>query len=858
MPTHSENISKSGLTAKEAEKRLARDGYNELSVKKQHPLLALLWEVVREPMLLLLLAAGAIYFLLGDVHDALLLSTFVVALIGITFFQKRKTERALEALKELSSPQVLVIRDDIQLKIPGREVVAGDILILREGDRVAADCAILENANLTLDESLLTGESLGVSKIIWNGESKLSDYQPGGGDLPVAYSGTLVTRGHGLAQVLATGERTEIGKIGQSLGEIHEEPTLLKKEISRLVKIFGGIGLALCAVVVLLYGILKGDWLESLLYGITVGMSVLPEEFPVVVLIFLTLGAWLLSRKKVLTRDSAVIETLGAARVLCVDKTGTLTENKMRLQALLVDDSELEILGDQQTINLTAEYQNLLKFSLLASPEDLFDPLEKEIQRAAKSWLPRTELIAKNWRIIKEYPFSKTLMALANVWDEPENERYIIAAKGAPEAIIDLCHFSPAQAEKFLARLKPLMEQGLRMLGVAQVEVKRGELPNDLHDFEFEFVGVIGFADPIRHNVPKAVTECYRAGIRVCMITGDYPGTAQAIARKIGLKNPENFLTGDDLQKLDPAELKRRIALTNVFARVIPEQKMLIINALKNNGEIIAMTGDGVNDAPALKAANIGIAMGERGTDVAREAADLVLMNDDFSSIVQGVRTGRTIFDNLKKALRYITAIHVPIAGMAFLPLALNLPIVFFPAHIAFLEMIIDPSCSLIFQAEKEEKNVMNRPPRNLKTPLFNRRALLMSLLQGLGVLAIVLVAFIIALSLGKNPAEARTVTFLTLVILNLVLIITNLSATKNFFQIIANKNKTLGWIVLIVVVAMFLVATVPFLRDVFRFAAPNFNDIILILGAGVVGLIWLEGLKWAMRKISSKSDEYA
>ena len=831
-----------GLSDKEVEEKLKSDGYNELPSQKKQSIFLIFLNVIKEPMLLLLIGSGTIYLFLGEVKDAMMLMSFVFVVVGITFYQERKTERALEALKNLSSPRALVIRNGQQIRIPGREVVIGDLMILREGDRVPADAMVISSSNLLADESLLTGESLPVRKIEWDGKTEVK--HPGGDDLPCVYSGTLITQGRAVAQVIKIGINTEMGKIGKALEAIGEEDTLLKKETAKLVKNFAIAGIFLCLVVILVYGLARGNWLSGFLSGLTLSMAMLPEEFPVVMLIFLTLGAWRMSKRKVLTRHTAAIETLGAVRALCVDKTGTLTLNRMKLQAIISTEKILNI-ADLKNDQLPEKYHTLFEYSVLASEKDPYDPIEKEIKEKGDLFLKGTEHLHQSWKLVKEYPLSKKLLALSHVWLSSDDKQYMIAAKGAPEAIFDLCHLSKKEEERLMTEIKVLSDRGLRLIGVAKAVFDKTDLPQEQHDFKFEFVGLLGFADPIRSTIIDSVKECYSAGVRVIMITGDYPGTAQYIARQIGLKNPENYITGPELSKLDHLQLREKIKNVNIFARVIPEQKLAIVNALKANGEIVAMTGDGVNDAPALKSAHIGIAMGERGTDVAREASDLVLLNDDFFSIVQAVRMGRRIFDNLKKAMAYIFAVHIPIAGMSLLPILLNQPVVLFPAHIAFLELIIDPACSVVFESEKEEHDIMQRAPRNLKEPLFNRRTLILSLIQGLSVLGIVFFVYIFALELKLGENEARSLTFTTIVFSNLMLIITNLSWKDQFFQILKNKNQALFWVLGGTVVFLLLVLYVPFLRNLFHFSYLHPIDLIITLVAGVVSILWFEGLKF-------------
>lgn len=827
-----------GLSNEEAEKRLTENGYNELLSQKKQSLLSIFLNVLREPMLILLLGAGLIYLIIGEVNDALILLLFVFVVVGITFNQERRTERALEALKNLSSPRALVIRGGNQKRVPGREVVKGDILILREGDRVPADGVVLSSTNLLVDESLLTGESLAVRKSEWDGMDR--NMQPGGDDLPFVYSGTLVIQGQGVAEVTATGMHTEMGKIGKALGTITEEDSPLKKETSRLIKNFAVIGGVLCVLVVVIYGLTHGDWLHGLLAGLSLSMALLPEEFSVVLLVFLSMGAWRMSRREVLVRRMPAIEALGAATVLCVDKTGTLTVNKMILSCLYSGGKYCEL--DKKEC-LPDNFHELLEFSYLASQKDPFDPLEKEIKKSTEKFLSDTEHVHDEWKLVREYPLSKSLLALSNVWESHDQRKHVIAAKGAPESIFDLCHLDEAKKAELLSHVQEMAEKGLRLLGVAKASLQNDSLPEKQHDFEFEFLGLLGFVDPVRPSVHQSLKECYTAGIRVIMITGDYPGTAQHIARKIGLKDPDKFITGPELASMRKEELQERIKTTNIFARVVPEQKLEIVNALKLNGEVVAMTGDGVNDAPALKSAYIGIAMGERGTDVARESASIVLLNDDFFSIVAAVRLGRRIYDNLKKAIGYIFSVHIPIAGLALFPILFNLPLVLLPAHIAFLELIIDPACSTVFEAEPEEKNIMKRPPRSMEDRLFGRKSLTLSLLQGLSMLAGVILIFLYALNMGKGESDARTLTFATLVIANLTLIVANLSWSRSLVKTLKSENKALKIVLIGALAGLLMVLYIPALRDLFHFSMLHGDDLFTVFSVGIISVLWLKVL---------------
>ncbi len=837
----------SGLTEKEAAARLRYEGYNEIPSAQKRSILAIAFDVIREPMLLLLIAGGVIYMILGDVQEALLLLFFVGVIIGITLYQERKTERTLEALRDLSSPRAMVIRDHATKRIAGREVVQGDIVVLSEGDRVPADGIVLACNNLMVEESLLTGESVPVHKIECDDES-MQMQRPGGDQLPCVYSGTLVVGGLGIVRIAATGINTEFGRIGKALQTIEEEKTPLQKETGIFVRNIALIALGLCAILAIVYGLTVGNWLDGLLRSITLAMAILPEEFPVVLTVFLAIGAWRISQSHVLTRRVAAIETLGSNTVLCVDKTGTLTINRMSVEKIFASD-EFFTVKSGSNISPPEKFHGLIEFGILASQTNPFDPMEKALWELGENYPSLTEHLHDDWELMKEYSLSRELMALSRVWQSRDRRDYVIASKGAPEAIIDLCHLDNAQARELEGRISEMAGEGLRVLGVAKASFKQTALPGNQHVFNFNFLGLIGFADPIRPSVPEAIKECHDAGIRVVMITGDYSITAQNIARQIGLKEPDKVVTGAELNKLTDDELRERITTANVFARVIPEQKLRLVNALKANGEIVAMTGDGVNDAPALKAANIGIAMGGRGTDVAREASALVLQDDDFSSIVKAVRLGRRIFDNLRKAMAYILAVHVPIAGLSLIPVLFKWPLVLYPAHVMFLELIIDPACSIAFEAEPAEPDIMKRPPRDRKEPLFNGRTVVLSLLQGVIVLGVTLAVYRWSLALNLGDAEARTLTFTTLVIANLGLILTNRNWSTTILASFRARNIALRWIVAAAVVFLGLVIYVPFLRDLFHFDVLNFYDVLICIAAGLVSILWFEVVKYFSRR---------
>lgn len=828
-----------GLSGEEAAKRLAEEGYNSLPTSKKRGVLHIAFEVAREPMFLLLLACGTLYLISGDMEEALMLLGFVFVVMGITFYQERKTERALEALRDLTSPRALVIRDGVKERIAGREVVRGDILLLAEGDRIPADAVLLTSVNLSVDESLLTGESIPVRKS--SGSASADMPRPGGDNTPFVFSGTLVVKGQAIAETKAIGIQTEIGKIGKALQSLETENTPLQRETGRLVRNFAIVGLLLCLAVVVVYGLTRGDWMTGFLAGLSLAMAMLPEEFPVVLTIFLALGAWRISLAKVLTRRIPAVETLGSATVLCVDKTGTLTMNRMSVSELYAAGQfhKMATIPD----SLPHAFHEVVEYAILASPADPFDPMERAMKELGELTLANTEHIHNDWRFLREYPLTNEMLAMTRVWCSPDRQDYLVAAKGAPEAIANLCHLSESELSELSPVIDELSARGLRVIGVARALSKAEELPDGQHDFEFEFVGLLGMADPVRTQVPEAITECYRAGIRTLMITGDYPGTAMNIARQIGLKNPDETITGAELVAMSDEELNTRLKTVNIFSRMVPEQKLRLVQALKDMGEVVAMTGDGVNDAPALKSAHIGIAMGGRGTDVAREASSIVLLEDDFGSIVQAVKMGRRIFDNLKKAMMFILSVHIPIAGLSLIPVIFQWPIALYPVHIVFLELIIDPACSIVFEAEIAEKNIMSRPPRRLGEPLFGRNAVIVSLLQGLIILGCVIATYRWGI-IGHTEQAARTLTFIGLVIANLGLILTNRSQTRSIWQTLKVPSPTTWWIVFGALLFLTLVLTVPVLQKLFHFGALHLRDLGICLLVALTAIVLLEVVK--------------
>ncbi|MFZ9478627.1 MAG: cation-translocating P-type ATPase [Steroidobacteraceae bacterium] len=830
---HAEALT-TGLSSTDAAARLSRDGPNALPETQAPTWYRLLLEVLREPMIGLLMAGALLYALMGEPADGALLLVCVVFVVTLTVVQERRTERALEALGGLASPRALVLRDGLERRIAARELVVGDLVLLNEGDRVPADALLRQSTLLKVDESLLTGESVPVRKRASLEASMLQ--RPGGDDHPGLYSGTLVTSGHGLCEVIAIGAATELASISRSLGSVTPEATPLQRETRRVVRVLAIAGLLACVGVGVTYALTRGAdvaaWREGGLAGIAMAMSMIPEEFPVVLTVFLALGAWRIGRHQVLTRRMPAIEALGSATVLCVDKTGTLTENRMALTRLRCaqQEHELAVLDE-----LPPDALHLLRVGMSASRLVGHDPMDRAVGEAAERFGARVGHEAAE--LMHEEPHSPQRPVLIRHWCEVSTQERWQAAKGAPEAIAQLCAMGLDDWTRIEGEVAGLAEQGLRVLAVAEQRGGGGEAG-------WRWLGLLAFVDPLRAEVPRAVAECQRAGVRVVMITGDYPATARAIARAAGFAADIEVMTGAELAVLDAATLAERIARVNVFARVLPEQKLRIIEALKARGDVVAMTGDGVNDAPALKAAHIGIAMGRRGTDVAREAAALVLLDDSFASIVTAMRLGRRIYDNIRKASVFILAVHVPIAGLSMLPVFdSRWPLLLLPLHIVFLELIIDPACALIFEAEREESGVMGRPPRASDSRLFSRGIVAIALLQGVSMLMVCVGVFLLALP-AHGAEVARGLTFATLVVAVLALIMVNRSWTYSIGYMLRQPNAALAWVVGFSVLFLAGALAIEPVRELFDFGAVSPRDLLPALAAGAVSVLWFEWLK--------------
>lgn len=842
-----------GLSDAQARRALQEVGPNELKYGEDRGWLRSLGAIAAQPMIALLLGAGGLYWVLGSTVDAVLLLLCVLFTIGLTLYQNRRTERALGKLRELTAPIAHVIRDGADRTIPTREIVPNDVVRLREGDRVPADVVIVDSTSLRIDESLLSGESVPVDKV------------PGALDAPLvpvtsdeetcAYAGTLIVRGHGLAIVRATGSHTAMGRIGLALRETPAPASALRKDIDRVVRrIAIGAGL-LCSALVALHAAISGDVMRGLLAGITLAMALLPEELPIVWTVFTTLGAFRIAKLGVLARRPDAIEGLGSASVLCVDKTGTITENRMRVAVLWPFAGGRYDIAAHRGGELPEATHELLEHGVLACASDTFDPMDRALHAIGASSLRGTEHLHGDYTREQEYPLTRTLLAVTYLWQTPAAREHVVASKGAPEAIADLCHLDAAATAALLAQAQTLASQGLRVLAVARARFVADQHPDHPHAFDLVPVGLIGFEDPVRASVPAAIARCREAGARVVMITGDHVATARAIARTAGLDTEAGVMTGDAFAALDERARKAAAARLSVFARAAPEHKLLLVRALQEAGELVAMTGDGVNDAPALRAADVGIVLGS-GTDVAREASALVLTNDDFAAIADAILLGRRVFHNLRKAMAYVFAVHVPIAGMAFAPLALGLPPMLMPIHVVFLELLIDPACTVALEAEEPEPGALAVRPRAAGDALVSARVLITSLVQGTALLLGVLAVYAFALHAPLHEAQARALAFTTLVVGNVTLLVVQRSGSRSVLQMLRRSRNTPAALLSLGALGMLAVALVaaPAAR-LFHFQLPPLGALAAAVAVGLASLLWNEsGLAHKPRRISGES----
>jgi Ca2+-transporting ATPase len=824
-------MSSIGLSSAEAHSRLIEEGENLIPTEREKTLVRQILTIVSEPMLILLISAGAINFFLAEILDAVMLMFTVVIVLGISIIQSRRTENALFALKQLAAPYATVIRDGSEMRIPSSNVVIGDLLLLSEGDRVSADAKIIRNVTLATDESTLTGESVPVDK-------QVDD---------LVFSGTLVTRGHGQAIVIATGAQSALGRIGKSLQEIPFERSQMQRDVDQLVRVIGVLGIITVASVVIIYGSTRNDWLEGALAGIAAAMALIPEEFPVILTLFLAIGAWRMSQVRVIARRPSAIESLGSISVLCVDKTGTITQNKMSI---------IEVQIDSERINLSAHEipkpaRKLIEIGALACPSSIFDPMDQAFRELSERnpELPNPEL--HRAESLREYPVESARMAYIHIWKL--NESIKVAAKGAPETIARLCRLTEEQLRKLTEEVHSAANSGYRVLAIAEASLSSDVLiPAKIDDLKLNYIGLAFLQDPLRDGVIESIHNCATAGIRTIMITGDHPNTAIAIAKEIGLPNPDRCVTGPEIESSSDEELRALIPHISVFARVVPEHKLRIVRALQSEGEIVGMTGDGVNDAPALRAANIGIAMGKRGTDVAREAASLIITDDDYTSIAHGIHRGRATYANLQKAMSYVVAIHIPIFGLALLPIfSTSWPLILLPGLVAFHEVIIDPACSVVFEEESPDPEIMTREPRGIKSKIFSRSELTLSIAQGLTVFLTILALFFHSFNSGRSDGEIRSLVFGSLMVANIGLILTNRSRTLTIFETFSQReNRAVKWIVFGAATIVVSLLSFDPLRQIFDLGAINLSDWLTIFATALLGVGWYELFKFIKRFI--------
>jgi Ca2+-transporting ATPase len=821
-----------GLTGAEAKKRLAEYGMNEITPRKKENFIKKILHIICEPMFLLLIAAAVIYFILGEPRDGAVMLIFVVGIIGIDTAQEWKTDRTLNALRELSAPRVTVRRDGEDRQIPSAELVPGDVMMICEGVKIPADGIILRCADLCVDESSLTGESQGV----WKNAAGAQD-ESGHWRRDRCYAGTLAIQGTASVLVENTGVRTEFGKIGLGVAQAKQEDTPLQKQTAGLVKTCAAIAAVLFALVALFtwFNIpdhsFRDRLIESILSGVTLAMAMIPEEFPVILTVFLSMGAWRLAKKHSLVRRLPSVETLGAVSVLCVDKTGTITMNNMTVQEIWASGcAERELL---ETMGLGCE-------------TDTYDPMEKAMLRCCEEHGIDTAKLLDG-ELAAEYAFTSELKMMGHVWRRDGG--LFIAAKGSPERILSICAMPGAERDAALKKAGAMASQGLRVIAVAceeQDDISR--LPETLTGCRLTLLGLVGLSDPPRGGVKENIAELRRAGVRVVMITGDNGGTASAIAKKVGIPGGD-FITGDRIDTMSDAELREAVRKVSIFSRVIPEHKMRIVRALKENGETVAMTGDGVNDAPALKYADIGIAMGRRGSEVSREAADLILMDDNFSTIVGTVRDGRRIYANIRRAMGYVLAIHIPIAFASLLAPLMGIPpsdLLLLPLHVVLLEIIIDPTCSVVLERQPAQADIMERKPRSRKEKLLGGRLMIKSLLQGLAIFAASFGAYYYTLSRSPSDAPAARATGLAVIMLaNLFLVQVNSSDTDPVCLCVRRLAKDwVMWAVNLGTAALLGVIIFTPVSAYLELASPGAAGMLAALGLAAASVMWYEPVK--------------
>lgn len=821
-----------GLTDAEVQAARAEHGLNQTSQRKRFPLLEILLDILKEPMLVLLISIAMIYLSLKQYGEAYFMLGALVIVSGISFYQDNRSRKALEALKKLMTPLSTVIRNGLPQQIPTEEIVPGDLVIAEEGMTINADGTIVHSHDFSVNESSLTGEAHTVYKFADSQDNQV-------------YSGTIVSSGLAVYQVDKIGSSTRVGQLGTSLTDIREEPTPLQAQINTFVRGMAMIGIFVFLLVMVAQYFSSHDMLASLLKGLTLAMSILPEEIPVAFTTFMALGSRRLMKEGIIVKKSRTVETLGSATTICTDKTGTITENKMELQAVYAFENDT-LYADKEPYD-QAVFE-VIEAAMWASEPVPFDPMEKTIHRVYASSASVDQRRA--YKMLFEYPLGGIPPMMTHVYENESGHR-IISAKGAPEAILKVSGLSNAAKTKVNAIINQLAAEGYRMLGVALAAHVQDPLPALQQEFSFDFKGLVVFFDPPKHNISDVFAEFNNAGIEIKIITGDNPLTTLAIAREAGFDDVEESINGEELMQLDEQARIDRVRRTVLFTRMFPEVKLATINALKKAGEVVAMIGDGVNDAPALKASHIGIAMGKKGTEMAKSAADLILMDDDLSKLVTAIGTGRRIYDNLKKAIQYIISIHIPIILAVSLPLFLGwaYPDIFTPVHVIFLELVMGPTCSIVFENEPMEANTMQRPPRSMTDTFLNWKELGMSVLQGLTITAGVLFVYQLAVSKGAGEAMTRTMVFTTLVFANILLTLVNRSFYFSVLTTLRYKNRLLPGIILLTLILLGAMLFIPPVSEFFHLKRINGSDIMVCLVVAAISVFWFEGVKWYRRR---------
>jgi Ca2+-transporting ATPase len=829
----SNNVDIQGLTTSQVLEARRKYGYNRLAYKKENGFWNALKSLAKEPMVILLLVASVIYFISGKTGDGIFLASAIVLVAAISLYQDSRSRNALEKLKDFSQPKCKVIRNGKEEEIKSEDLVVGDSLIVEEGTSITADGIIVYSNDFSVNESILTGESLSVYK-----DAK---------DNHIIYSGTTVASGLAIATITAIGNETELGKIGKSLASIEEEPTPLELQINSFVKKMVIVGAIVFVVVWAINYANSRNILDSLLKALTLAMSILPEEIPVAFTTFMALGAWRLMKMGIVVKQMKTVETLGSATVICTDKTGTITENKMSLAKLFVLASNKIYAPDD---DLNEEEKQLIRLSMFASEPNPFDPMEVALHNVYAKTMLEDE--RPHFKLIHEYPLEGNPPMMTHIFENSLGNR-IIAAKGAAEALMNISKLSTNEKQQITDAIKTLAIDGYRVLGVGETHFE-GRLPNDFpklqQEFQFTFKGIIAFYDPPKKNIHAVLKHFYDAGIAVKILTGDNAETTTSIAKQIGFRGYEHSIAGDELMKLSDDALKEKVMELNLFTRMFPEAKLKIINALKANNQIVAMTGDGVNDGPALRAAHIGIAMGKKGTEIAKEAASLILSKDDLSKMVKAVAMGRRIYANLKKAVQYIISIHIPIILTVFIPLALGwiYPNIFSPVHIIFLELIMSPTCSIIYENEPIEKNTMIQNPHPVTTSFFSLKELTTSIIQGLIITAGTLFAYQYAVNQGFSEPLTRTMVFTTLIAANVFLTLVNRSFYYSILTTLRYKNNLVLLIISITIAILGLLLFVKPLTKFFDFESLDASQLLISIGIGFVSVIWYEAVKWWKR----------